>query len=307
MNAVTAQLVVVFGVLCSFFIGPAFAYFFLSHRKRQVRKLKRTPIGINLLRPAGHTLHEQLEAARSDMLSDLTLLMFIPTLLLAVYLAQSHIQGLAYMTRLAPVYLMLGLGFVAYTIRKLLRAGARLDNLKTGCDAEMAVGQELDQLMRQGAVTFHDFPADNFNIDHVVIAAEGVFAVETKGIAKLKQSRGKVDATVVYDGQSLKFPTWTTKEPLEQAERQAAWLGKWLTSAVGAPVDVLPVLALPGWFVERPGRGAVRVFSGRALSALLKTGVGQVLSPQDVQRIAHQVEQRCRTLAPLGAEDKKLT
>ena len=189
--------------------------------------------------------------------------------------------------------------------RKLLKAGTRLDPLKAGYDAEVAVGQELDQLMRQGAATFHDLPAEQFNIDHVVVAAEGVFAVETKGFTKPNQGRGKADATVVYDGETLRFPSWTTKEPLEQAERQAAWLAKWLSSAVGSPVSVLPVIALPGWFVERTGRGRVRVFSGKELAGLLKSRGTQALTTQDVQRIAHQVEQRCRTVTPLYAQEPK--
>jgi hypothetical protein len=159
--------------------------------------------------------------------------------------------------------------------------------------------------MRQGAATFQDMPADNFNIDHVVISGEGVFAVETKGFTKPKQGRGKADATVVFDGKVLKFPTWSTKEPLEQAERQAAWLAKWLTSAVGFAVHVLPVVALPGWFVERTGRGDVRVFNGKELAGLLNSRGAQPLSAQDVQRIAHQVEQRCRTVAPLYDEAEK--
>jgi hypothetical protein len=38
--------------------------------------------------------------------------------------------------------------------------------------------------MRQGAAAFHDLPAEQFNIDHVVVATEGVFAFETKGFTK---------------------------------------------------------------------------------------------------------------------------
>jgi hypothetical protein len=97
----------------------------------------------------------------------------------------------------------------------------------------------------------------------------------------------------------------TSKEPLEQAERQAAGLAKWLSSAVGSPVSVLPVVALPGWFVERTGRGRVRVFSGKELAGLLRSRGTQALTAQDVQRIAHQVEQRCRTVAPRYAQESK--
>jgi hypothetical protein len=209
------------------------------------------------------------------------------------------------MAHLAPVYALAAIAFIACMLRKLLKAGTRLDHLKAGYDAEVAVGQELDQLMRQGAATFHDLPAEQFNIDHVVVAAKGVFAIETKGFTKPNQGRGKADATVAYDGELLRFPHWTTEEPLDQAERQAAWLAKWLSSAVGSPVLVLPVVALPGWFVERTGRGRVRVFSGKELAGLLKSRGAQALTAQDLQRIAHQVEQRCRTVTPLYAKEPK--
>jgi hypothetical protein len=65
------------------------------------------------------------------------------------------------------------------------------------------------------------------------------------------------------------------------------------------------MVALPGWFVERTGRGRVRVFSGKELAGLLKSRGAQPLTAQDGQRIAHQVEQRCRTVAPLYAQQPK--
>jgi hypothetical protein len=305
MGEIAQQVAVVVGVLAACFIGPVLAIGFLALRKRRARARRRSPIGIDLLRGPGHTLRQQLDEASNDVSTDAFLLMMMPLLLLAAFLAQGHLRGLQGMMHLAPIYVVLALGFVVVMVRKLWKAGDRLDNLKAGFDAELAVGQELDQLMRQGAVVYHDIPADNFNIDHVVISGEGVFAVETKGFTKPKQGRGKADATVVFDGKLLKFPTWTTKGPLEQAERQATWLAKWLTSAVGSPVRVLPVVALPGWFVERTGRGDVRVFNGKELVGLLKSRGTQTLLPQDVQRIAHQLEQRCRTVAPRYAEEER--
>ena len=55
--------------------------------------------------------------------------------------------------------------------------------------------------MRRGAYVFHDVPADNFNIDHVVVSGQGIFAVETKGFTKPKRGGGNADATVVFDDQ----------------------------------------------------------------------------------------------------------
>lgn len=305
MGELAQQAAIVFGVLAACFVGPGVAIGSLVLRKRRARARRRSPIGIDLLRGPGHTLREQLDDATNDMMADCFVLMVMPLLLLAVSLAQGHVRGVPEMMRLAPLYALLTLGFVVVMVRKLWKAGERLDNLKAGYDAELAVGQELDRLMRQGAAVFHDIPADNFNIDHVVVSSAGVFAVETKGYTKPKQGRGRPDATVVFDGNSLKFPMWTTREPLEQAERQAAWLTTWVSSAVGTRILVLPVLALPGWFVERTGRCAVRVFNGKELAGLLASHGTQALSAQEVQQVVHQIDQRCRTVSPRYNEEKK--
>jgi hypothetical protein len=303
MDDLPIQIVVIAGVLITCFVGPVVAGFLLLHRKRRARARRRSSIVKELLRGPGHSLREQLDQATADVTWEIALLMVVPLMALTTFLAQGHVMGLSRMQRLAPVYVILALAFIAWTVRKLLTISVRLDNLKAGYDAELAVGQELDQLMRQGAVVFHDMPADGFNIDHVVIAREGIFAVETKGFTKPKQGGGKADATVVFDGKVLKFPTWFTREPLDQAVRQAAWLSKWLASATGCPISVLAVVALPGWFVELKGRVEVRVFNGKQLSGLLAARGTQPLSAEDVRRVVHQVEQRCRTVAPRYAEE----
>ena len=145
--------------------------------------------------------------------------------------------------------------------------------MRLGLDGEVAVGQELDQLMRQGAAVFHDFPCEGFNIDHIVIARQGVFAVETKGFSKPVDEDGTAAHRVVFDGRKLVWPERTDAKPLEQAERNARWLSTWLGKATGEPVGVKAVLALPGWFVERKGRGAVQVLGGRAIGQHLLTAV----------------------------------
>jgi hypothetical protein len=305
MNEFAAQISVVVGVLAACFLGPVLALFFMLRRKRQARARRRSPIGRDLLRGPGHSLREQLELAGTDLSFDLAQLMVVPLLMLSMFLAQGHVLGLTRVMHLSPVYAAFALAFIGWAVRRLWQAGTRLDNLKAGYDAELAVGQELDQLMRRGAVVFHDVPGDSFNIDHVVVSGQGIFAVETKGFTKPKRGGGKADATVIFDGQVLRFPTWTTKEPLDQAERQAAWLGKWLSSAIGASVTALPALALPGWFVERTGRGGVRVFNGKELAGLLDARGAQSLSAQQVQQVAHQMEQRCRTVAPRYSDEAK--
>ena len=73
-----------------------------------------------------------------------------------------------------------------------------------------AVWQEMEHNGITGATytlkVYHDIPGNNFNIDHVVVGPNGVFAVETEGRSKPNRGRGQSDATVVYDGRSLTFP-----------------------------------------------------------------------------------------------------
>lgn len=123
-------------------------------------------------------------------------------------------------------------------------------------------------------------------------------------ITKAGDQSGRAAATVVFDGRSLAFPRWTTAEPIEQAERQAKWLSAWLESATGEPVGVLPVVALRGWSVDRKGRGAVRVYSGRELGQLLAAVGTSGLSEVTMKRVVHQEEGRCRNVVPLLRKGK---
>lgn len=56
--------------------------------------------------------------------------------------------------------------------------------------------------MTQGARVYHDFPAENFNIDHVLIDRAGVFAIETKGFTKAARIKGRRGSTVFSDAGS---------------------------------------------------------------------------------------------------------
>lgn len=139
MAALTDQITIVIGVLAACFAGPGAALFVLIRRKAKARQSRRSPIGIALLRGPAHSLREQLDEAHNDLIWDLALLMVVPLIALALFLAQSHLRGLPQMARLAPVYALAVIAFIVYMLRKLLKAGTHLDHLKAGDDAEVAV------------------------------------------------------------------------------------------------------------------------------------------------------------------------
>jgi len=279
-------------VLVVAYSGAFIAFGILMWRKRRAHAARRSPLTADLLRAAGQGIQDELE----DMLGWLFLLVIAPLIMYSIHLTQSYVIGAKESTFRTGLSVLAGLCFVSYGTFKLLRLAHRKEKLSIGRDAEVMVAQELNQLMREGATVYHDVPAEGFNIDHVVLCSAGVFALETKGRSKPKTGNGKMDALVEFDGKALKFPRWTETKPLAQAERQAQWLQKWLSSAVGEALPVTPVLVLPGWFVERPGKSRVLVFNGKNPNFLLRMKNSEPLSPQTIQRVAHQIEQRCRTV-----------
>ncbi len=106
--------------------------------------------------------------------------------------------------------------------------------------------------------------------------------------------------TVVCNDRELVFPNWTDRDSIEQARRQSIWLSRWLTSAVGEKVPVKPALVIPGWFVERKKIGDVLVFNAKESKQAIVHYHGSQLPAVMVQRIAHQVEAKCRDVAPKG-------
>ena len=89
---------------------------------------------------------------------------------------------------------------------------------RLGLIGERAVGEELNHLMRREAHVFHDVPSTYGNVDHVVVAPSGVYAVETKTRHK-REAVGKEAHRVLFDGQSLQFAGWSRAE--DQCLRQA--------------------------------------------------------------------------------------
>jgi hypothetical protein len=129
---------------------------------------------------------------------------------------------------------------------------------RDGWVAEQVTGIQLNRLVSTDCLVLHDLPADGFNIDHVVIAPRGVYAVETKSFRKPRNATERNDDPshrVTYDGSALRFPDFVTKHPIEQASRQAEWLRRLLRSENGLDVPVIPAVSLPGWFIERTDSG----------------------------------------------------
>jgi hypothetical protein len=199
---------------------------------------------------------------------------------------------------------MLGIGFIACSVLfyRATRFILSYSNHRLGLLGEQVVGRILDQLSSDSVRVFHDLEVREpggkpWNIDHVVVTPAAVFAVETKTRRKARGTApdGQEGHKVIFDGQQLRFPAPMSadRHGLEQAGRNAEWLSGKLTALNGCPIPVIPVLVLPGWWVEATGKGPVTAINPKLLPRFL-TGRATTLNPERQRAIAAQLEERCR-------------
>jgi hypothetical protein len=272
---------------------PLTAIFWFRH----TNKKHRTPLTQDLLRGPGDSIRKVIQDVDDSINTYLMMTLVLPVTCYAVYItdryaAKAHAHGV--------VYVLLAVLPLMYFTFKLAQNLKQRNALRLGLDCEIAVGQELNRLMLGGHYVYHDFLADNFNIDHVVVGPNGVFAVETKGRAKSEKNRETEDVKVFFDGEALKFPDWTERNYLPQARRQAEWLANWLSSAVGEKIPVKPVLVITGWYVTSSKPCDVLLASGKNIHISIPKQRENSLTAEQITRIAHQLEQKCRNMEPLA-------
>lgn len=240
-----------------------FVVLFKAWTKREAR---RSPL---LDRQVGHVPGQQLVARVSDSQDDLLLSVIVmyfavPTMLLAWALARVPAE------RFRPdatlwLYAAGAIAMFGWGMRDYIKHWRRRQKARDGLLAERVTGMQLNRLQAQGCIVMHDLPAEGFNIDHVVIAPRGVYAVETKSFRKPRVSKGVKSYAVAFDGERLRFPDFVEVDAIQQAQRQAQWLSRVLRETLGREIRVIPALALPGWRVEQSEdvwpSAVVKVFS----------------------------------------------
>jgi hypothetical protein len=237
-------------------------------RKRDGRLKRRMPISAKVLPGGGESLREELGEANERINDALLMLTLIgPLLVCAWAITRLDWSDLRFGIP-EVIYLLACVGASAWFSRVLRREVKQRRLYKEGLVAERYTAQELNRLMAFGCAVFHDVPGENFNIDHIVVGNGVVYAVETKSRRK---PEGKEGHKVGYDGTRLTFPDHVETEPVAQAQRNATWLAGYLRTALEQPTRVVPVLALPGWYVDATkdgGQAKVRVMAVGGRSAL---------------------------------------
>jgi len=210
------------------------------------------------------------------------------------YAVAEWLRSLARIPYNPILYTFVAVAVMTFSVYRLLALRQRVRNLELGRDGERTVAEILDQLKARGCAVFHDILGADFNIDHVVIAPQGVYAVETKTIRK------PPGAEISYKGDELVAGSLVIgKAPLVQAEAEARWLASILESVLTTRYEVKPVLLFVGWFVQpmpRSMKDRAWVLNPKALPSFIENEPVS-LSIEDMKSIVFHLATYARVRA----------
>jgi len=270
-----------------------------------VRSWNRSKKGIapstaELYRVPGQSAAEKIDGLDGDIARQAALLIALVLFLGLIILCHLYVYKSAISALLIRIVLPAGSGLSVYILLKMLKLAKERRKERLGYKDDIVVGRELDRLISEGNHVYHDVPAEDFNIDHVVVGRTGIFAVESGARLKPARTNRLDDATVEYNGQILMFPSGDDYRTIAQAERHASWISDWISGAVGIQVAARAIVALPGWFVKRTSAEGISVVNPEQFPSLFRHIKPRHLSDEMITRIVAEIEQRCRNEKPVS-------
>jgi len=215
---------------------------------RDTKMHKRSPLKQKPLRNPGESVQEDIQRVLEGQMLPLALLAT-----LAIIVALDHWWRHFAPRPPQPIWAtLIATVVVAYCGYRYVGLRKRLTSLQLGLAGEKTIGQFLEANRSKHSLVFHDIPCNGFNIDHVVIAPQGVFAIETKTFSK--PLRG--ETVVEYDGERILVDGFEPdRNPITQARAVRNWLREFLHDSTRMDYPVKGVVLLPGWYVESPKDG----------------------------------------------------
>jgi hypothetical protein len=245
--------------------------------------VKESPLRRPPLRQAGQSVQAEMDRLWEDKIEHYCLIAaFISALALYEWW-----EWFFRAPRLPWIPTVFAVGYAVYAAVRIWPLYKKHRQLKQGRDGERTVGQELEKLRAHGYRVYHDFLAEGFNIDHIVIGPTGVFTIETKTISKPINP----DAKIQYDGQVVRVPgTKLDRDPIAQAKAERDFIRKWIGEKANRAAPVRPAVVFVGWYTERRPEGAeVWVLNTTALMSFIQHEHA-MLSQDDIVHIGGILE-----------------
>jgi hypothetical protein len=239
-------------------------------------------------RPAGESVRLEIEDL-SERINRWILCAAASPIILGLTLAAQQERGTIGVT----LFFLSAALFCGATERRVFPLLRKRSNHRLRYQGERYVAEELNRLMAYGFHAFHDVPFDHYYMDHVLVGPTGVFVVETKTMRKPQMGKGDRNAEVIFDGSALLFPDGPDGKALEHVRSNRDTISRWLSSATADQICAEGILTIPGWNIARIGRSDIYVVNARQIRQLILSCTQFQLTPAEIQRACHQLEQKC--------------
>lgn len=246
------------------------------------------PLTDAVAREAGRSVRIRLRDREVNLVACVLMVPLLPMLLYFAYLLSQmpHIQDMYPPLLLVIVYAVLLVIQMVFTLMLLFEVG----RLKLALNAEIIVGQQLNQLMRLGYRVYHDIHVNQTVVHHIVLCQMGIFTVETLPYPKPLRQRESL-FRFRYENEALVFPNGKNKKSLMLAQRKAGATMLWLNKTLGLPIKVRPLLVVPGWYLEPKDRPPFNVLTPKQLNTFFMRLTKPMFDEFQLEKIAHQIEQ----------------
>lgn len=151
--------------------------------------------------------------------------------------------GYAYIPYFFLIVTLLFALFALYANSWQKKQEVELDKLMLGLDGEVFTGEFLDTSKSENNwFVLHDFNTGRGNIDHIVIAPQGVFVIETKTVSQYEG-----ESSILYDGKQIRTEKRELDSPEQQAKAEGAFLAAHINTKLTMNIFVQPIVTYPGW------------------------------------------------------------
>src|SRR3989338_6963342 len=175
---------------------------------------------------------------------------------------------------------------IIYCGYKIRKNAFEARSVRRGRDGERTVGQQLEELRDDGCSIFHDVLGAGFNIDHIVVAPQGIFTIETKmwrgnEMIKLDGNDGIINGRYI------------DRHPIQQSLSEAIYLHNILKKSTGKEFLVKPVIVFPRRYVDqdatkRAQEKGIWLLNPKALPSFIKS-LPKILNDEDLRLVAYVI------------------
>lgn len=291
MNTALLSGILGYGVLLSTASAALFQWRLRSRHRRP-------PVEFKLLRAPGELSLRALRQIEARLPVTLLAAVLLPFFLgLALLLGLPLLEGMVrFATAILGTLAFLGLVYLAG--RHVTRELTLRRELEVRYLGERAVAEELAPLLAQGFRIFHDVAihgADSqIDLDHVLVGPNGVTLIECETRQRPTGKNPQRDHEVTFDGKNLMWPWGPDRDTVASIEGEAASFTRWLMQTTGYRIQALPLLTVPGWWVEITGRGLVNVVNHKQVLHAVNERPEHPLDAAQIEKICRELELHCR-------------